>query len=189
VNAPFSRRTEAPGRSPAVSVKVWDPLVRICHWALVIAFFTAFLSAEDSAALHERSGWVVLGLVGFRLIWGVVGTRHARFAAFVPSPARLLSYLRDLLRGAARRYIGHTPAGGAMIVALLVALGATAGTGAAMTTEWGWDNHALKEAHEAMANLTLALIGMHVAGVVAMSLLHRENLVAAMLTGRKRARP
>lgn len=189
MNAPRPRQAAAADRAAAVAVTVWDPLVRIFHWALVAAFFTAFLSAEDAATLHEWAGWVALGLIGFRLFWGLVGTRHARFADFVPSPGGLLAYLRDFLRGTARRYIGHTPAGGAMIVALLLAVGATALTGAAMTTGWGWGNRAIQEAHEAMANLTLVLIAGHVAGVLAMSLLHRENLVRAMLTGRKRAGP
>jgi cytochrome b len=177
----------AAGAQPAAFVRVWDPLVRVFHWGLVAAFVTAYVSAEEWDGLHEWAGWVVLGLIASRLVWGVVGTRHARFGDFVPSPARLLAYLWNLLRGASKRYVGHSPAGGAMIVVLLIAVTATATTGALMTTDW--DSRWIKEVHEVMANLTLVLIGAHLLGVLVMSLVHRENLVRAMLTGRKRAEP
>jgi len=177
-------------------VKIWDPLVRTFHWALVTAFAVAFLTEDDWLGLHVLAGYVVLGLVGLRLAWGLVGTGHARFGDFVHRPPVVLAYLRDVLRGRARRYLGHNPAGGAMIVALLAGLTLTSVTGLfaygaaelagpfAGTFGAGWADP-LEEVHEVLANLTLVLAGVHVAGVLASSLLHRENLVRAMITGTK----
>lgn len=185
-------------------VRVWDPLVRLFHWSLVLAFAVAYLSGEGEdewIRLHELSGYVVAGLVLFRLLWGFVGTRHARFSDFVFSPATVLAYTRDLLRGQARRYLGHNPLGGAMVVALLIMLALATLTGliaygtgeqAGPLAPWAgtaapWVAEAFKEIHEFFANATLVLVVLHIAGVIVSSLLHRENLVRAMLTGRKRA--
>lgn len=168
-----------------MSTKVWDPAVRVFHWSLVIAFAVAWL-AEEGESLHEITGYVVLGLVGFRLLWGFVGTVHARFADFVPSPGLLIGYLRAMLAGRAKRYIGHNPAGGAMILALLVMLALASGSGWLMTTDWFWGENWIEDTHEILSELTLVLIGLHVVGVLISSLAHRENLVAAMITGKKR---
>ena len=167
-------------------VTVWDPLVRAFHWSLVAAFFTAFL-VEDPATVHEGAGYVVLGLVAFRVVWGLIGPTYARFAGFVPRPRALRAYLAALVAGRAVRHLGHNPAGGAMIVALLVAVTVTAGSGWLSTTDRFWGVEWVEELHEVAAYLTVALVGLHVAGVIASSLLHHENLVRAMLTGRKRA--
>src|SRR5690606_3284680 len=136
--------------------------------------------------LHEATGYIIIALLGIRVLWGIVGTAHARFADFVYRPAQVVSYLADTARLRARRYLGHNPAGGAMVVALLLALAATAGSGFAMTTEAFHDAHWVEDVHEVMANVAIVLIGLHVAGVVVSSLEHRENLVRAMITGRKR---
>lgn len=110
-------------------IKVWDPLVRIFHWSLVVAFTVAYLTEDEWQQLHVLAGYTVAGLVAFRLIWGFVGTKHARFSDFVFSPATILAYLKDMLYFRARRYIGHNPAGGAMVIALLIALAGTTLTG------------------------------------------------------------
>src|SRR5262245_42561346 len=119
--------------SRPASILVWDPLVRFGHWALVAAFALAYSSAEEEAGgpdpLHVWGGYVVGAVVVLRVLWGFVGPRHARFGDFVRGPIETLVYLRDLLLGRARRYVGHSPAGGAMVVALLVCLAATGGTG------------------------------------------------------------
>ncbi|SFK81634.1 cytochrome b/b6 domain-containing protein [Methylocapsa palsarum] len=166
--------------------RVWDPLVRIFHWSIVVAFTFAWLTGEDSERLHVAIGYVIVGLVAVRLLWGFVGTVHARFNDFVYRPSVVIAYLIDITLLRAKRYVGHNPAGGAMVIALLVMLTATCATGIMMLTKtWGatW----VEEAHEGAANLTLLLVGLHLAGVFAASAQHRENLVWAMITGRKRA--
>ncbi len=168
------------------TVKVWDVAVRVFHWSLVAAFATAFITGDEAERIHVLAGYTVLGLIALRLVWGVVGTKHARLTSFVVGPRRVAAYLRDLVRGRAPRHLGHNPAGAAMIVALLTMLLATGGTGW-LAYQGGPLAHALEEVHELFANVTLALVIAHVLGVVVSSLLHRENLARAMFTGRKRA--
>src|SRR6516225_1908644 len=116
--------------SRAASTLVWDPLVRFGHWALVAAFAVAYLSGEDEAdTLHVWGGYVAGAIVVLRVVWGFVGPRHARFSDFVRSPLVALAYFRDLLYGRARRYVGHSPAGGVMVIAMLLCLAATVATG------------------------------------------------------------
>ena len=198
--------TDAPGK-----VRVWDPLVRLFHWSLVAAFTVAWLTAEELSTIHEIAGYVVAGLVAFRLVWGLVGGRYARFAQFLKGPRATLSYLGDMVRGKERRYLGHNPAGAAMIVSLLVTLSGTALTGWLMAEparvamlpempqivasaradeagEYGESGgEALEELHEVFANLMLLLVALHVGGVVLASFRHHENLARAMVTGDKRA--
>lgn len=120
---------------PAGKVHVWDPLVRVFHWGLVAAFATAWLTADEVQPVHELAGYVVAGLVAVRLVWGLVGSRYARFAQFVKGPRATIAYLGDMTRRRERRYLGHNPAGAAMIVALLVMLSGTAFTGWLMEDE------------------------------------------------------
>lgn len=171
--------------APAM-VPVWDPLVRVFHWSLVAAFAIAWLTDGDHK-VHHVAGYAVLGLIGFRLVWGFVGSRHARFADFVPSPGALRAYLADLRRGRPRRHLGHNPAGGVMILAMLALLTAIGVTGWLQTTTAFWGVDWVEELHEALAWTGLGLVALHVAGVALSSLLHRENLVRAMVTGRKPA--
>jgi len=166
-------------------VRGWDPLVRIFHWTTVIAFVGAYLFQEPRD-LHETLGLILAGGLAVRVIWGLVGTRHARFADFVPGPSRLAGYLRDLTEGRERRYLGHNPAGGAMIVALIATLAVTAGSGWLLTTDGWFGSDTMEGLHEAVANLTLALVALHVSGVIWESLRHGENLARSMITGLKR---
>jgi cytochrome b len=108
--------------SSSNEIRVWDPLVRLFHWSLVVAFVIAYLTGDELEDVHVLAGYFIAGLVVFRLIWGVVGTRHARFSDFVFSPPTVIAYLKDILAFRAKRYIGHNPAGGAMVVALLISL-------------------------------------------------------------------
>jgi cytochrome b len=168
------------------TIRIWDPLVRLFHWSLVISFFGAYLLGEDGGLLHQALGYAALGLVAFRMVWGLIGSRYARFSEFIPSPARLNGYVRDVLARKEARYLGHNPAGAVMIVALLLAVIGTGATGWLMTTDAYWQSEWVEEIHEALAGGTLALVGLHVAGVIFSSLRHRENLVRAMISGRKR---
>jgi cytochrome b len=172
--------------SPA-TVRVWDPLVRIFHWSLVGLFAFAFLTADEWDKAHETAGYAVAALVALRIVWGFAGPRWARFADFVRGPGTVLAYLRDSILHRARRHLGHNPAGGVMVVALLAAIGGIAATGFMMTTDAWWGVEWVEEVHEALAYATLGLIALHVGGVLFASLEHRENLVRAMITGRKRA--
>ena len=194
-------------------VPVWDPLVRLFHWTLFISFCAAWftegelfeglqdrLNGEWLQLVHIWAGYTIAGLLVFRVLWGFVGPRYARFGDFVHSPGVVLAYVRDVLTLRARRTLGHNPAGGAMIVALLLGLTATIVTGLAL---YGADKglgplatmlaessdaaiDTIKEAHEVATNFTLLLVAGHLLGVVWETLLHRENLVRAMITGRKR---
>ena len=181
-------------------VRVWDPLVRVFHWTLALAFVTAWITEDDWLDLHVPAGYTVLGLLLFRIVWGVIGTRHARFTDFVRSPATTLAYLRDVMAVRARRYLGHNPAGGAMVIALLASLAITTLSGLALYgykefsgpladllySAPDWLGDPLEDIHEFSANFTLLLILLHLAGVALTSLQHRENLVRSMFTGYKR---
>jgi cytochrome b len=186
------------------TVKVWDPLVRVFHWTLAVAFAAAYLTEGEPAWLHVALGYLIVALVLVRTAWGFVGTRHARFTDFVRGPRSVARYLREELGGRAARYLGHNPAGAAMILALMLTVLLTALSGMALLAAEagegplaGWliaaPNHGLAEAveevHEILANGMLLLVLIHVLGVVVHSLRHRENLVRAMITGRKRAAP
>ena len=168
-------------------VLVWDLPVRIFHWLLAASFAGAWQTAEHERwrLLHITFGCTVLVLAVLRLAWGFFGTRHARFGDFVRGPGEVLRYLGGLVRGKPRHYVGHNPAGALAIVALL-ALAVTAAASGLATWTLG---DAYEEVHEVLANLMLALVGVHVAAVVVSGWLHRENLVAAMFSGRKRGKP
>jgi len=171
----------------AATVKIWDPFVRIFHWSLVASFAVAWLSAEDWRALHEWAGYAAGSLIALRLLWGIVGTRYARFRQFVRSPSAVIGYVRDIVTGREARYLGHNPAGGLMIVALIATVASVSTSGWMMTTDTFFGVDWVEHVHEALASGMLALVGLHVLGVVVASLRHRENLVAAMVSGRKRS--
>ncbi len=116
-------------------VRVWDPVVRVFHWGLVLAIATAWLSAGEWQAVHEVAGYTAAALIAIRLVWGVIGPREARFSAFVRRPAVVIGYLKDIAAGRERRFLGHNPAGGAMIVALILAIIAQASMGYLLTTD------------------------------------------------------
>jgi len=178
---------EAGGAKPPATVKVWDPFVRIFHWSLAGLFVLAYATGDEVEQVHIAAGYAIAALLALRIAWGFVGPRHARFGNFVKSPRAVLTYLRDVALLRAPRYLGHNPAGGAMIVALLAMLAGTCVTGWMMTTDAYWGAEWVEDVHEALANVTLALVVLHVIGVLVASFEHRENLVTAMITGRKRA--
>ena len=121
--------TEQQAASGQATIRVWDPLVRLFHWSLVASFAVAYITGEDESLVHIYAGYIVIGLILFRLLWGFIGTPYARFSSFICSPRRTLDYLKSLRSGHPERFIGHNPAGGWMILALLVSLAITSYTG------------------------------------------------------------
>jgi cytochrome b len=168
-------------------IRVWDPFVRAFHWALAASFAVAWISSESSVGLHDAAGYVAGALVTLRIAWGFAGPRYARFAQFVRSPQTVIGYLRAVRHGFERRYVGHNPAGGAMIVVLIGAMAATAFSGWLLTTDAFWGSEVMQRVHSALADGLLASVLVHVGGVAYASVRHRENLVRAMVVGDKRA--
>ncbi|MGZ9034681.1 MAG: cytochrome b/b6 domain-containing protein [Rhodospirillales bacterium] len=172
----------------ALMVRVWDPFVRIFHWSLVSLFILAFVTGDETEWLHLAAGYAIAVLILLRIIWGFVGPQHARFSDFVRTPREVTGYVRSAIRLRAPRYLGHNPAGGAMIIAFLAMLIGISATGFMMTTDAFWGAQWVEDLHEWLVYVMLGLIALHVAGVVFSSIEHGENLVKAMITGRKRAR-
>lgn len=196
-------------------VKVWDIGVRLFHWTLVVLFTVAYLSGDDESMLHIYAGYGVIALIAFRILWGFVGTRHARFANFVRGPKATMAYAKSMLSGKPIHYLGHNPLGGWMVIALLLSLAGACWSGLeayaaeghgplahqqsifiqsalAHGDEEGAENgrenggdEFWKEAHEVLSNLSLVLVFLHIAGVAVASVMHRENLVKAMIKGYK----
>jgi cytochrome b len=204
-------------------IAVWDPVVRWGHWLLVAAFAVAYLTAEEDVGgadlVHVWAGYLVGAIVGLRVLWGFVGPERARFRDFVYGPSAVARYVVALVGGRARRYLGHSPAGGAMVLLMLLSLAATVFTGLVSYGERGkgpladggrpliaaayadgdkgsrgaeasrdreGGESAIGELHSALGNITLALVIFHVLGVGLASVVHRENLMLAMINGRKR---
>ena len=193
------------------TVRVWDVSVRIFHWSLVISFAIAYLTGEESELIHAYAGYVVLALLCYRVVWGIIGSRNARFSSFLFSPAETIGYLKNALSGKAKRYLGHNPAGSVMVFVLLISLSVTVWTGLELyATEGkgplannvitivstahanGYENRGSddeefwEEIHEVASNFTLVMFFVHILGVLFSSKLHDENLAKSMVTGRKR---
>jgi cytochrome b len=166
--------------------RVWDPLVRIAHWSLAASVLLAWLTRHSAGGWHERLGYAALCVVGVRLLWGWLGSHHARFSSFVRGPRRTLGYAQQMLRGQEDRYVGHNPLGAWMIIALICVIALVGLSGWLYTTEMFWGVAWVEAVHNALSNVLLILIALHVAGVAYASYRHRENLVGAMLHGRKR---
>ncbi|PQJ97324.1 cytochrome b/b6 domain-containing protein [Chromatium okenii] len=187
--------------NPNTQVRVWDRFIRAFHWTLAAAFMTAFIVEDDLLNVHVNAGYLVFILIAVRIIWGVIGSEYARFSDFVRQPREIMAYLKAALTHQAPRYLGHNPAGGAMVIVMLLTLTATALSGMALygATEFAGPlagmmsgaseatGEAIEEVHEFFANFTLALVFFHLAGVAFSSLSHRENLIGAMITGFKRS--
>jgi cytochrome b len=185
----------------AQTVMVWDPMVRLFHWSLVILFVTALLSGESGIeGIHVPVGYLLSALLLLRIVWGVMGTRYAQFSSFLFGPTETLGYLKQIVAGHPRRYLGHNPAGAAMVFLLLTLLLMTLVTGlmVAATIEFEGpftgmlfnvsDQFAqtVRHLHEWCVNLLLPCIGAHLLGVFLASRQHHENLLLAMITGKKK---
>ena len=202
------------GEQKSAWVRVWDPFVRISHWVLVAAFLIAYFAEDDFLSLHVWAGYTVGAVILVRIVWGFIGTAHARFKDFVCSPIKSIRYFINLVKGRSRRYLGHSPAGAAMVLLLILGIAVTGWSGlmvyayeeqsgplatfvlptAQITSS---KSHAIhdesfeqneefwEETHEIFANVTLLLVLLHVGGVLLASRVHRENLIRSMFTGRK----
>lgn len=169
-------------------IRVWDLWVRIGHWLLVLGIAGAWLSRHGAEFWHSVAGYGVLGLLAIRVAWGFCGSVHARFGDFVRSPGAVIAYTQALRRHRAPHYLGHNPLGGYMVLALLALIALAGASGWLYTTDRFWGVAWVGELHSAAADVLLGLVAAHVAGVLFASYNERENLIAAMLHGRKQSR-
>jgi len=169
-------------------ILVWDLPTRVGHWLLVTAFIVSYLSgdSEEWRLVHVTAGYAMAGVLVFRLFWGMAGTRYARFKSFLFSPRQVFAYLGRLLKGRPAHWVGHNPAGSYAIYALISLGAAVVGSGWAVYADVGGEW--LEEAHDVLSYAMLGVVGVHVAGVVLSSRLHRENLVRSMISGYKQGK-
>ncbi len=168
------------------TIKVWDPLVRLFHWSLAGLFLANFFT-EEGELVHRGFGYAIAILVAVRFVWGWIGTRHARFSDWVVRPRRVRRYLRERLAGRSRRQLGHNPGAAVMILALLAGVLLVAFTGWLQTTDRFFGEDWLEVLHETLAYGVLGLVVVHVLAAVGESMHYGENLIAAMIHGRKRS--
>ncbi len=181
-------------------ILIWDVPTRLFHWTLALSFTGAWLTSESDQwlSVHVFLGYLMLGLVFFRLLWGFAGTHYARFSSFWYGPRAALTYLREVLSGQAARHLGHNPSGSLaifLLLALTLVVGVTGfftlGSEEQQGAVAGWvgimQGRTFKKLHEFSATLMLLLVLVHIAGVVVESIFHKENLARSMLTGTKLA--
>lgn len=190
MNAISASRASSTAAPPATHrILVWDVPVRVFHWLMVASFAGAYLTAESERwrLLHVTLGYTMAGLVGFRIFWGLVGTRYARFSSFLRGPQAIARYLKSLVSGKPEHHTGHNPAGALAILAMLLLTLAVTASGWAVYNDVAgkW----LEETHEVAANVMLTVIGVHIVAVLVSSWLHHENMVGSMISGRKPGRP
>jgi cytochrome b len=175
--------------SEKAKILVWDAPVRVFHWLMVFSFAGAYLTAESERwrLIHVTLGYTLGGLVAFRIVWGLIGTRYARFSSFVRGVTSVKRYIVSLLDGKPEHHVGHNPAGAVAIVLLLLASIVIVATGWGVYNDTG--GKVVEKLHEASANFMLLIVIVHIAGVVISSWLHHENLIRSMVTGKKVAAP
>ena len=183
---PFSDPSSSRPAGPSDTLRVWDLFVRLFHWSVVTAFALALITPDMSDLLHQGAGYLILVLCLLRVIWGFIGPEHARFRSFLRPPAEIMSFLVATLRLRAPRSVGHNPAGGAMVVALIGLLLVITVSGVLQTLPELADARWPEVLHEGAVALTLGLIGLHLVGVLIASIEHGDNLVRSMITGFKR---
>lgn len=174
--------------SPAADLgrrRVWDPFVRVFHWTLVACVLLNGFVVDDGENLHQWLGYTAAALVLARVIWGFVGSRHARFADFFPTPRRVAGHLRALVSGQPRFHWGHNPLGALMILLLMSLVLGLGVSGWLQTTDAFWGEEWLQDLHEALGDGLLIAAGVHAASALLMGRLERTRLVKAMLTGVK----
>ncbi|WP_138933446.1 cytochrome b/b6 domain-containing protein [Roseovarius arcticus] len=173
-------------RESARDVAVWDPLVRLIHWSLALTILVNGAFIDGESKLHEWIGYVALGLVGIRLVWGILGPPHARFSAFPLNPARAIRYVRAVIRGDKIVHLSHNPLGALMAYNLWLTVIVLGVTGYMMTTLRFFGIDWVEQAHELAFNWLLLSVALHVAGVAFDTWRSGVNLVRSMVNGRKR---
>lgn len=182
----------------SVQISVWDPLVRFFHWSLIIAFAVSWFTQEEHYNVHLQAGYTVLGLISVRIIWGLFGSKYARFSDFIYSPSTTTSYIKSMIHGHPKRYIGHNPAAGIMIIILIITLLTVTISGIALDGAENWSGpmaemqlfqhrDLIMSIHTLSTDILLILITLHLLGVAYSSLTHRENLILSMFNGKKRS--
>ncbi len=169
------------------TVKVWDPVVRVFHWTVVAACTLNLFILEEGKYWHRMTGYAVAVALAIRLVWGFIGTKHARFADFFPTPQKVVAYIVGIAKGNEKRHLGHNPLASVMMLLLMGLLTATAVTGWMTTLDAFWGEKWLEQLHGTIANSIMVLVFIHAGAAIVESWRHRENLVLAMVTGRKKA--
>ncbi len=167
------------------SERVWDPLVRVFHWALVVCVLLNLLVVDDGEELHQRLGYAASALVAVRVVWGFIGPRHARFSDFFPTPRRVASHVRALMGGEPEHHWGHNPLGSLMVFALLGMVLSLGLTGWMQTLDSFWGVEWLMDLHEGLGEWLLPMVGLHAGATIIMGRIERTRLVKAMVTGVK----
>jgi cytochrome b len=167
------------------SVHVWDPFVRLFHWGLVLCVSLNLFILEDGETPHQWTGYAACLLIVARFVWGFIGSRHARFSDFFPTPARLMAHITHMVSGNKPHYIGHNPLGALMMFLLLLLVLSLGLTGWLQTTDMFWGDEWLQEVHELLSNALLAAAGMHALAAIIMGRIEKVGLIRAMFSGVK----
>jgi cytochrome b len=194
------KETEAQGGTPVQGVKVWDVPTRLFHWSFAVCVILLIITGKtggDAMEWHERLGYITLGLLLFRVVWGFVGSQHARFASFLRGPEEVKRYLQDLIKGRTKPSVGHNALGGWSVLSMLALIGTQVGTGLfahdgimlsgplAHTVSETLSS-ALTTVHRTISNLILIAIGLHVCAIAFYVFVKKDNLVMPMISGYKR---
>jgi len=177
----------APSNTAQNMIKVWDPVVRLFHWTVVVACTLNLFVLEEGKYWHRVTGYVVATAILVRIIWGFIGTKHSLFVDFLPTPSKVMGQILDILDRNEKRYVGHNPLASVMMLCLMALLAATTLTGWMTTLDAFWGEKWLEELHGAIANSIMVLAFVHAGAAVIESWRHKENLVWSMVTGRKKA--
>ena len=170
---------------PAQGTRVWDPFVRIFHWSLVSAVLLNLFVVEEGESLHQWIGYAACALVLARVVWGFIGSKHARFSDFFPTPARIKLHVKSILAGQRVVHDGHNPLGALMMLILMALVLALGVTGFLQTTDHFWGEEWLQDIHDGLGNALMALAALHAAAALIMGRIERTRLIKAMFTGVK----
>lgn len=165
--------------------QVWDRFVRIFHWTLVLCVLSNFFVFDDGKDIHQWTGYLAVSLVSLRIVWGFIGSKHARFSDFFPTPTRLLGHVKAFKSGAHDSHLGHNPLGALMMLTLICVVLCLGITGWMQTLDAFWGEEWLQNTHAFIADSLIALATVHAIAAILMGRLERTRLIKAMFTGKK----